>query len=136
MSISALLDKFAALERPLCISACSAPSEPLVDTSGGNPKGGVTSVNPGHWRTEWSPEAQCRWLTHVAAIATSKPYVHSVCWHELFDGPKGAFWRADGLITSAGQPKPSMFRLAEIRQGLKEKKSPLTLPPLPTLHMA
>ncbi|MBC7772615.1 MAG: endo-1,4-beta-xylanase [Pyrinomonadaceae bacterium] len=136
MALSALLDRYAGLERPLCVSACSAPSEPLAAGPGPAEKGSGSVVDPGYWRTAWTPEAQCRWLTHVAAVATSKPYVHSFCWNELYDTAKSpgseSQWRADGLITASGQPKLAMFRLAEIRQALKEKRSPLTLPAVPT----
>ncbi|MGE3106802.1 MAG: endo-1,4-beta-xylanase [Phycisphaerales bacterium] len=137
MSVSVLLDRFAVLEKPLCISSCSAPSEAFPELGAGVTKGGLSTVPPGYWRTNWVPAAQCKWLTHVLAIATSKPYVHSVCWHELFDAsaPRGPHYRADGLITAGAQPKPAMFRLAEIRQALREKRSPLTLGELPTLQI-
>jgi hypothetical protein len=138
MAFSALLDRYATLERPLCISALSAPSEPIdASPAGPRSRAGAPSrpTEPGYWRTPWSAEAQCRWMTSLTAIATSKPYVHSVCWHELYDqprsGPSTGIYRADGLLTSAGQPKPALTRLAEIKTALRDKRSPLTLPDLP-----
>ncbi len=135
MSFSAVLDRFAALEKPLCVSSFSAPSEPLPEAAPGVTKGGLSAVPPGYWRSNWDPQSQCRWLTHMAAVATSKPYLHSICWQELFDTVRGPMYRADGLITAQGQPKPSMFRLAEIRQALRDKRSPLSLPALPNLQV-
>jgi hypothetical protein len=143
MAFSALLDRYATLERPLCISALSAPSEPLdqggaggAASAGGAGEAGRGSTGggeAGYWRTPWSPEAQCRWMTNLMAIAASKPYVHSICWHELYDSPKGSMaYRGDGLIGPNGQAKLSMTRLAEIKQALREKRSPLDLPPVPT----
>ncbi len=133
MALSALLDRYAALERPICISAFSAPSE--LEPPGAPPALGhgrpERPTEPGFWRIPWSPEAQWRWMTAVAAVATSKPYVHSVCWHELYESGRPDQTRRDGLINAAGQPKPAMLRLAEIRQALREKRSPLTLTSAP-----
>jgi hypothetical protein len=142
MAFSALLDRYATLERPLCISALSAPSEP-VEAAGPGPRARAGAparpAEPGYWRRAWSPEAQCRWMTSLTAIAASKPYVHSICWHELHDppraGPAAVSYRADGLLTSSGQAKPALARLAEIKTALREKKSPLALPALPTTKL-
>jgi hypothetical protein len=119
MALSALLDRYAVLEKPLCISACSAPGEPLSDTLS------AKGLDPGYWRIPWGPDAQARWLASVAAVAMSKPYIHSICWHELTDPPKGPQWRPDGLINTAGQPRPALQRLADLRQAVKDKKLPL-----------
>jgi hypothetical protein len=130
MAFSALLDRYATLERPLCISAMSAPSEPIEPGSiGQRSRAGAPTrpAEPGYYRSPWSPEAQVRWMTNMLAIAASKPFVHSICWHELYDQPRGAAYRADGLITASGQPKPAMQRLADIKQAIREKRSPLSL---------
>jgi hypothetical protein len=50
-----------------------------------------------------------------------------VCWQELYDPARPGDMHRDGLISAGGQPKPSMARLAEIRQAIKEKRSPATL---------
>jgi len=136
MAFSALLDRFAALERPLSISACSAPSEPLNETTYAAVKQAGAPVEPGRWRAEWSAESQCRWLTAVTSVAISKPFVHSVCWNELYDGQKIAGWRGDGLVSQSGQPKPALLRLAEIRQAVHEKRPSMSLPSVPTLNLA
>jgi len=120
-AISALLDRYAALEKPLCISACSAPGEPLAEALN------VKGLDPGYWRTPWGAEAQWRWMTGVVSVAMSKPYTHSICWHELYDPPRGPAWRGEGLINSGGQPRPALHRLAELRQAVREKRSPVEL---------
>jgi hypothetical protein len=122
MSLSALLDRYAALEKPISVSAFAGPSE--VSETARRAAGGLDS---GYWRTPWSPEAQVQWMTAVAAVATSKPYVHSVCWQDLYDLARPGDTHRVGLISAGGQPKPSMARLAEIRQALKDKRSPAAL---------
>lgn len=124
MALSALLDRFAALEKPLSIAAVSAPSRPPEPED----LGISGEHDPGHYRRAWSPQSQAAWMTQVMAVCASKPYVHSVCWHELYDLPKGADARHDGLFDAALQPKPALWRLAEIRQAIKNRQSPATLP--------
>lgn len=121
MSLSAILDRYAALEKPISISAVAAPSQPpsLDDLAS------AEVDDPGYWRSPWSPDAQARWLTAMAAVAASKPYVHSICWADLLDSPK--LRSHDGLLTADGQPKPALQRLAELRQAIREKRSPLSL---------
>ena len=68
-------------------------------------------------------------------ICASKPFVHSVCWHELADTPLVSGQPVSvppempygGLISPTGQIKPAAQRLAQLRQALKEGRSPLTL---------
>lgn len=137
-AFSALLDRYAALERPLAVSAISVPSRgPDPESLGLNGE-----MDPGYYRQAWSAQGQVDWMTRAMAIAAAKPFVHSVCWHELYDvappaGVAGATGKPagemtyDGLIDASGEAKPALWRLAEIRQSIRAKKSPLTLPERP-----
>ncbi len=119
MSFSAMLDKYAGLEKPLSIAALSAPSqEPKADELGLE-----NGHAPGRWRQPWSEAAQAEWLAQMLSVAASKPYVHSVCWAELYENGKASEARHDGLIDSSGKPKPALNRLAEIRAAIKEKRT-------------
>jgi len=64
------------------------------------------------------------------AIALAKPFVHSVCWHELYDTARPAEMHAGGVITQAGAAKSAVIRLAEIRRALREGRSPMVAPPV------
>lgn len=123
MALSALLDKFATLERPLSIAAVSGPSQPPspdeVGLSGEH--------DPGYLRTPWSREAQVAWMTQVLGVMSSKPFVHSIAWHELYDPTKASENRHDGLFDEALNAKPALTRLTEIRQAIKAKQSPVGL---------
>jgi hypothetical protein len=134
MALSALLDRYAALEKPLVISGLGAPSEPIAPEPY-RPRAGAAaedSYEPGYWRAGWSMQSQADWMLHAMSICLSKPYVHSVCWQELADQPE----REDdapiemphaGLIARDGTPKMALSRLAQIRQAVKEGRSPLGL---------
>ena len=127
MAFSAILDKFAGLEKPLSIAAVSAPSNPPHPDS----LGMHGEYEPGYLRQPWSQQTQAAWMTQMLAIAASKPYVHSVAWHELYEYAKPDDNRHDGLFDLGGHPKLSLWRLAEIRQAIKHKVSPATLPAVP-----
>jgi hypothetical protein len=127
MAVSAMLDRYAALEKPIAVTALSAPAQgPDSETVGL-----ARQLEPGYWRRPWDAEAQWRWMTSVIGVATSKPYVHSVCWRELYDPGRPNEVRHDGLISPAGHPTPALWRMAEICEALREKKSPLELTEAP-----
>ncbi|MBX3357811.1 MAG: endo-1,4-beta-xylanase [Phycisphaeraceae bacterium] len=125
MAFSAMLDRYATLEKPISVSALSAPSAPPATINED-----TNQLDPGYWRSPWSPESQARWMTAALAVATSKPFVHSVCWNEIIDSPKSP--SPEGLVTVEVQPKPSFRRLVEIREAIHGKRSPLSLAPLAT----
>lgn len=132
MALSALLDKFAGLEKPITVSAIGAPSAPITPLPF-RPRAGAEAEDayePGFWRQPWSEQAQTDWLTQAVSICCSKPYVHSVCWHELADAPPSAAipeMPHAGLLHSNGAHKPSLVRLAQLRNAIKDGKSPLSL---------
>jgi hypothetical protein len=130
MAFSALLDRYAALEKPLAITALSAPAEP--ETGGAPVRAGATGLverlpDAGYWRQPWSAQAQWKWMTAFIGVAVSKPYVHSVSWHELYDSGRPGDPRRDGLVAGAGNLRPAAARLAEIRAALRDKRAPLSL---------
>ncbi len=125
MAFSELLDRYARLEVPLAISALGAPAQPPEPESLG--LGG--EMDPGSWRGEWSAQTQRRWMTEMIAVAASKPFVHSICWNELYDSGKPTQRRYTGLLDEAGRPRPALARLSEIRRTLRAKRSILNLEP-------
>jgi len=110
MQISGLLDRFAALELPVLITAMGVPSE------GGD--------EAGQWHGPWSPELQARWATRALAIALSKPFVESVFWADLFDHEQMEV-AASGLITADGRARPALKQLVSMRRRLRKPLGPL-----------
>ncbi len=113
MSLSALVDRYAHLEKPLAISALGVPS--IMPQA-------IEGRDGGLWRTPWSDNAQADWLTRAAMICLAKPSVQSVCWQELADGSTRAEMTGGGLISANGAAKPAAPRLALIRKSLRENK--------------
>jgi len=113
MSLSALIDRYAQLEKPLAISALGVPS--IMPQAIEGRDGGV-------WRSPWSETAQADWLARAATICLAKPSVQSVCWQELADGSTRAEMTGGGLVTAAGVAKLAAPRLALVRKSLRENK--------------
>jgi hypothetical protein len=133
MALSAVLDKFASLEKPLVVSAIGVPSAPSTPTPF-RPRAGAEAEDPyepGYWRTPWSEQVQAEWMAQAISICCSKPYVQSVCWQELADPAAGHAipeMPSGGLIGAGGAVKPALMRLAQIRAAIKDGRSPLSLP--------
>ena len=124
LSMSDMLDRFAAIDRPISLSALGAPSGPI--------NLGPDDADPGFWRGPWSPESQAQWLAMVGAIAASKPYVSSICWHDLYDTPSPAplgvsagEMPGGGLTNGNGQPKLALAALGRLRAAVRDKKPSL-----------
>ncbi|MFG0329631.1 MAG: endo-1,4-beta-xylanase [Phycisphaerales bacterium] len=105
MQFSALLDKLLYLELPVVISGLGAPSHrpKLDDRAGPDPAG--------YWHAAWSPAQQSEWLAKAAAIGLSKPFIESICIHELFDHQAAELLGA-GLITGSGRAKPALQQMS------------------------
>lgn len=131
LSLSAMLDRYAQLEKPIFVTGVGVPSAtipatPFMPRSGAEPE---DPYEPGYWRAPWSEAVQAQWMTQALSIMCSKPYVQGVCWQELYDLPpeKAAEMPFGGLLATNGTPKPALQRLAQIRQALREGRSPLAL---------
>jgi hypothetical protein len=127
MALSHLLDRLAAFDRPLAVTAMGAPSRPPVP---GPPlRDDEPPPDPGVWQGPWSPESQARWLSAVGSVIAGKPFVQSLCWQELVDidtpggvAAAGAEMPGGGLMTGAGQPKPALRALGELRAALRDRR--------------
>jgi hypothetical protein len=104
MQISALLDRFGTLGKPLHVTAAGVPS------SGG-------SATQGSWRGPWSEEVQARWLREFYRIALSKPFVETVSWRLLADQPDAG--DCGGLLNADLSPKLACAELKTLHQELR-----------------
>ncbi len=114
MELSAMLDQFFLVEKPLLVSAMGAPSRTLGEESG-------------WWRHEWNEAQQEQWAGQMLGIALSKPYVDSVIWTDLFDH-EHAELPSSGLVSRDGKPRPAMGKLFGMRKRLRKPLGPLQLP--------
>lgn len=115
LSLSAMLDRFSELEKPLLLSAVGTPSDPVPGAD----------AALGSWHGPATEALQAEWLTEVVSIAACKPYMHSVCWSELYDHDASPSLPGAGLISRTGAAKPALQRLAEIKRATRAAVSPL-----------
>ena len=115
LSVSDMLDNFASFERPISITAASAPSEP--------PPPGVDRLDPGFVGQPWSEPSQAAWLSKFVNCALGKPYVASVCWQSLYDVDSPGELPMSGLISKQGAAKQALTRARAVRQALQGSKS-------------
>ncbi len=114
--VSALLDLFAKMGKPVHITALQVPSKTMTDGGGSAPTGAGATPG-GMWRAPWSEEIQSEWLCWFLEIALSKPFVESVSWHGLVDHDR-ALIPHGGLLRWDHEPKAAFEELARLRSGL------------------
>ncbi|MGH7130672.1 MAG: endo-1,4-beta-xylanase [Phycisphaerales bacterium] len=118
MELSDLIDHLGGLDLPISLSLAGVPASPPPPADLGE----ESELDPGFYRQPWSPESQARWLRAAGAAVAGKCCVQSLCWQELYDAPGDG---NGGLMTSAGQPRPALAALTELRQSLKERRPAL-----------
>jgi len=97
LHISAVLDYFSAVAKPLHITEVEVPSK-NCEPNGGN--------SAGIWHQQWDQAQQAEWIGQFYKIALSKSFVNTVTYSSLTDA-------ADNVIASGGL----------LTEQLKEKKS-------------
>jgi len=105
LQVSAMLERFMHLKVPILLTAVGVPSSGKIGLAGS-------------WRGAPSPELQARWLTAIITMGLSKRFIETVCWGQLVDGDPSQ--PAMGLLTAAGNAKPSWDQFCSIRKRLKE----------------
>lgn len=119
MAFGSMLDQYAMLDRPIAISGFGCPSGPLNPSE--HPE---RFAQPGFWRGDWNDENQADWLSAYASVALSKPYIESICWHELADPAGVSEMRTGGLLDRRFEPRPALTRLRELRDAYAEGRVP------------
>jgi len=120
MEFSSLLDRYAGVDKPLSLTAVGAPSG--IAESSNDPA--LAEFHPGTWRSPWSDPVQADWLSAIASIALSKPFIHSFTWQDLYDMPQPMEMPRGGLIATKGEPKPAARHLADVRTAVHEGTPP------------
>jgi len=119
MAFSAMLDQYAMLDRPITISSLGVPTSKIA------PKDDLPNwPDSGMWRQPWSEAAQADWLSAYTAVALSKPYIESVCWHELADPSGSTDMRTGGLMDIKGLGRPALDCMTDLRTAVSESKLP------------
>jgi GH35 family endo-1,4-beta-xylanase len=106
MQISAGLDYFAAIAKPLYITEVEVPSQ----DGSGSYDGEVAGV----WHEKWDQSRQGQWIEQFYKIALSKPFVERVTYSNLADTDDSAVANS-GLLTAEQEPKESFQTLNKLR---------------------
>jgi hypothetical protein len=117
MSVSALLDRFNGLGKPVHVTAVAVPSE--TQAAGAAEPRSNGDGGPGFWRKPWSQVVQGHWLEAFYHVCLSKPFVESVAWLNLTDD-EGLELPTGGLVNSEFKPKTAFRRLTSFRKMLQE----------------
>lgn len=119
MQISALLDRFNGLGKPIHLTAVGVPSHTIEPQSepNGNGNGHSRITSGGYWRREWSSLVQGHWLEAFYNIALSKPFIESVAWIDLADHDRAEL-PYGGLTADDLRTKSAFHRIISLRKTL------------------
>jgi hypothetical protein len=113
MQVSAMLDRFAPVPKPLHITAFGVP-----DTTNGEKQ---QPNEAGLWYKPWDQTQQSKWIEEFCKIAFSKPFVNTVTYSALADGSNNTL-AGEGLLTEKFEPKKSFMTLTKLQQKILQKK--------------
>ena len=108
--IARMLDRFAALGKPLHITELGTSSQAGRDdqSMNKNPTGN-------YWHAPWSETIQADWVEQFYTLCYGHAAVQAVTWWDFSD-VGGHFWAHGGFIRPDGQPKESYGRLQRLIQ--------------------
>jgi len=109
MHISAVLDYFAPIAKPLYITDVEVPSQ----NGAGLHDGKVAGI----WHQEWGQSQQEQWIEQFYKIALSKPFVDTVTYSNLADTEDSTIANS-GLLTKELKPKKSFQTLKKLRDAI------------------
>lgn len=109
MQISAILDSFAPVAKPLYITNLEVPSQ----NSSGLYDGKVAGI----WREGWNQKRQGQWIEQFHKIALSKPFVNSVSYANLIDTDDSTIAHS-GMMTNKLEPKESFRTLRKLHDSI------------------
>ena len=106
MQISAALDYFAPISKPLYITDVEVPSART---------GTEEDETAGVWHDFWDEARQGQWIEQFYKIALSKPFVDSVTYSNLVDSKKSLMLNS-GLLTEGLEPRQSFKTLKKLNE--------------------
>lgn len=106
--IAAMLDRFAALGKPLHITELGVASSTERDE-----RALVKDPGTAYWHGPWSESIQADWVEQFYTICYAHPAVEAITWWDLSDAP-GHFWPHGGFLRPDLTPKESYERLMRL----------------------
>jgi len=109
MQISAILDSFAPIAKPIYVTNVEIPSE----NCDGLQEGDLAGI----WHEKWNQSLQAQWIEQFYKIAMSKSCVNSVTYSNLMDTEEGVI-ACSGLLTDQLESKESFKTLKELHDSI------------------
>jgi hypothetical protein len=109
MQISAILDSFGPIAKPLYVTDVEVPSQ----NGSGLQDGKVAGI----WHEEWNQLRQGQWIEQFCKISLSKSFVNSVTYSNLTDTEDSTIANS-GLLTAQLEPKESYRMLKKLHDGI------------------
>jgi hypothetical protein len=109
MQISAVLDYFGPIAKPLYITDVEVPSQ--------NGDGLQQAEVAGVWHKEWDQARQGQWIEQFCKIALSKQFVDTVTYSNLTDAEHSTIANS-GLLTEKLEPKKSYHTLKKLHDAV------------------
>ena len=109
MQISAILDSFAPIAKPLYMTSVEVPSQSSNESQNGD--------SAGIWHEKWNQSCQAQWIEQFYKIAMSKPFVSSVTYSNLMDTEDSDIAHS-GLLTDKLEPKDSFRVLKDLHDSI------------------
>jgi GH35 family endo-1,4-beta-xylanase len=109
MQISAILDSFAPIAKPIYVTNVEIPSE--------NRDGPQEGDLAGIWYEKWNQSRQAQWIEQFYKIAMSKSCVNSVTYSNLMDTEDSAI-ACSGLLSDQLEPKESFRTLKGLHDSI------------------
>lgn len=109
MQISAILDYFGPIAKPLYMTNVEVPSQ----DGEGLHDGKVAGI----WHEKWNESRQGQWIEQFYKIAMSKQFVNSVTYSNLIDTADSTIGHS-GLLTNELEPKESFRTLKKLHDSI------------------
>ncbi|MBN2593578.1 MAG: hypothetical protein JXA81_08735, partial [Sedimentisphaerales bacterium] len=109
MQISAILDNFGPIAKPLYMTNVEVPSQNGEGLQDGN----VAGI----WHEQWNESRQGQWIEQFYKIALSKQFVNSVTYSNLIDTADSTIGHS-GLLTEELEPKKSFVTLKKLHDSI------------------
>ncbi|MBN1786883.1 MAG: endo-1,4-beta-xylanase [Sedimentisphaerales bacterium] len=112
MQISAMLDRYAPVPKPVHITSFGVPDTNDADKQKAN--------EAGFWHKPWDATQQAKWIETFSIVALSKPFINSITYSALADSDVNVL-AGSGLLDEKFKPKKSFTSIAKLQKKIIQK---------------
>ncbi len=112
MQIASRMDCFAAVPKTVHVTGVAVPDN--------HEEEGMASGQAGTWRKKWDQNLQAMWLEEFYKLALGRPFINTVTYSHLADGP-GMAVPGCGLLTNKLAPKKAFLVMAKFQKTIMKR---------------